>query len=109
MLVVQRDRSEQAVHATGCCVVDLLPLLAEGDTYLVLALETGPPIGAGSAPFSTLGFLLCLRLFQRSLHALEQYTALLLRRTMGCLHSRHTPMNITPPPLVASVESYTRI
>jgi hypothetical protein len=22
---------------------------------------------------------------------------------------RHTPMNITPPPLVASVESYTRI
>jgi hypothetical protein len=53
-----------------------------------------------SSGASRLRFCVC----QRSLQALEQYTALLLRPWIGCLHSRHTPMYITPLHTVATVE-----
>jgi hypothetical protein len=53
-----------------------------------------------SSGASRLRFCVC----QRSLQALEQYTALLLRPWIGWLHSRHTPMYITPLHTVATVE-----
>ena len=53
-----------------------------------------------SSGASRLRFCVC----QRSLQALEQYIALLLRPRIGCLHSRHTPMYITPLHTVATVE-----
>jgi len=124
------DRSDQdcvVSHAVG--LADLLAAIAPHRTSSAFrrplsARETGPGLPLGqttdrnaarpdasglrlrrrrmrrSSGASRLRFCVC----QCSLQALEQYIALLLRPRIGCLHSRHTPMYITPLHTVATVE-----
>ena len=126
-LCTSKFESDMPSHAVG--LADLLAAIAPHRTSSAFrrplsARETGPGLPLGqttdrnaarpdasglrlrrrrmrrSSGASRLRFCVC----QRSLQALEQYTALLLRPWIGCLHSRHTPMYITPLHTVATVE-----